>query len=59
MTGPRHTASDRFRRLALADMAAATGFPAAPPLHRLPPQRSRRAQLFTSLVEPDTGRHRG
>lgn len=58
MTGPRRTASDRLRRLALADAAAAPGFPAAPHLHSLPLQRSRRAQLFASIVEPETGRQR-
>ncbi len=56
MTGPRRTASDRFRRLALADAAAAPGFPEAPPLHRLPSQQSRRGQLFASISEPEAGR---
>jgi hypothetical protein len=59
MTGSRRTASDRLRRLALADTTAAPGLPAVPRLHRLPLQRSRRTQLFASLVEPETGRHRG
>jgi hypothetical protein len=54
MTGPRRTASDRIRRLALADATPAAGFSAAPLVHRLPLQLGRRGQLFASIAEAET-----
>jgi hypothetical protein len=58
MTGLRRTASDRSRRLALADAAVAPRFTEAPPPHHLPLQQSRRAQLSISISEPENGRQR-